>query len=333
MNIRKVHKKTNTLTVLKCQRGQAMTEFVIGAAFVLVPLFLFTSIAGKYADMKYAGVQAARYEAWEYTANYLNTGDVASGFNAISNSNLPVKSITRVQRESQRRFFSDTTIALNSRTDRGGYLASDENPLWAYHDGTRMYDPLVAAPLSSARADNNTPDPTNIITTTIDIFDTVFSAFGSIISALGGNVTFDVMNSEGYATSTVSIPIVRPPTYGYTIDQGSTNTNALQINQTRFINAARQITFEAKAAVLTDSWSSGGTDQTLSQAGGLVPTNLLDVLLNPGGFPLQDIASTLLLSPELSRSNLRFGHMVDLIPAEKVNGGTHSCTDGGYCEQ
>lgn len=45
------------------ERGQAMTEFLISASFVLVPLFLGISLLGKYIDIKHAGIQAARYQA------------------------------------------------------------------------------------------------------------------------------------------------------------------------------------------------------------------------------------------------------------------------------
>lgn len=303
--------------------GQAMTEFVIGAAFVLIPLFIFTSMAGKYADIKYAAVQSARYEAWEYTANYLDKDDQPSGFTHVANSDLPIKSVSRVQAESRRRFFSDTSTTLDSRFDRNGYISSDENPLWKYHDGSSMYNPLSIDTISSTKADGTTPDPTKIVTTTIKIFDTVFGAFGSLIGALGGDAKFDAMNEKGYATSLVSVPVEQVPDYGY--------LNNLSYNRTPFLSNTN-LHFNAKAAVLTDSWSAGGTSHTFSQARGLVPTALLDVLLNPGGFPLQDIVATVLLSPELGRDSLSFGHMIDVIPPEKTDSGTHSCTDGGYCE-
>jgi len=317
----------NCFSLGLCQRrhstGQAMTEFVIGSAFVLIPLFLFTSIAGKYADMKYASVQAARYEAWEYTANYFDKSDQASGFTHVANSNIPQKSALRVQRESRRRFFSDTSTGLSSRFDRNGYVPADRNTLWTYHDGSDMYNSLTLSPLSQSKGDNDTPDPTKVVTTTIKIFDTIFGAFGSLIGALGGNAKFDAMNEKGYATSTVSLPVQPVPNYQY--------LNSLGSNPSPFLSA-NNLDFVAKAAVLTDSWSAGGTTHTFSQARGLVPTSLLDVLLNPGGFPLQTIAASVLLSPELRKGSLNFGHMVDQIPPEKTSSGTHSCTDGGYCE-
>lgn len=61
------------------QRGQALTEFVIGAVLFLIPLFLIIPLLGKYADMKASAIQAARYNAWERTVWYgqsaSSTGD------------------------------------------------------------------------------------------------------------------------------------------------------------------------------------------------------------------------------------------------------------------
>lgn len=61
------------------ERGQALTEFVIGAVLFLIPLFLIIPLLGKYTDMKGSAIQAARYNAWERTVWYgqssSSTGD------------------------------------------------------------------------------------------------------------------------------------------------------------------------------------------------------------------------------------------------------------------
>lgn len=61
------------------QRGQALTEFVIGAVLFLIPLFLIIPLLGKYADIKASAIQAARFNAWERTVWYgqsaSSTGD------------------------------------------------------------------------------------------------------------------------------------------------------------------------------------------------------------------------------------------------------------------
>jgi len=306
-------------------KGQALTEFVIGAAFVMVPLFILISVAGKHSDVKYASVQAARYEAWEFTANYVNLSEQPTGFSAVQSSVLPQKSTLQVQRESRRRFFSDPDLTLSSRFDRQGYQSADANPLWKYHDGSEMYDSSALDTVSRTQGSEGTPDPTKVITGIIRLADTIFSFLASALGAINAGAGFDALNADGYAKSRVSTPIEEPPSYSY-LTQASRGPLFIE---------ERKLTFEAKASVLTDGWSSGGADHTLYQARGLTPTALLDVLLNPGGFPLQDVAAYGLLSPELRRDSLRFGHMEkDTVHPSKLEGGAtdHSCSDGGYCE-
>jgi len=48
----------------RLQRGQAMTEFVIGM-LVAIPLVLGVIYIGKYQDVKYSAIQASRYAAFE----------------------------------------------------------------------------------------------------------------------------------------------------------------------------------------------------------------------------------------------------------------------------
>jgi len=77
----------------------------------------------------------------------------------------------------------------------------------------------------------------------------------------------------------------------------------------------------------------------LFQASGLVPTVLIDYVLEGWGIPLQSIASTVLISPELGPDNLQFGYpihdasVMDQVPVGKLQDDprTLSC-DGGYCE-
>ena len=68
----------------RAQRGQAMTEFTIAATYVLVPLFVFVPLLGKYIDFKHASIQNARYQAWEYTVWYddIDERDILDNFNS-----------------------------------------------------------------------------------------------------------------------------------------------------------------------------------------------------------------------------------------------------------
>ena len=105
------------------QSGQAMTELLICASFILIPLFLIVPTFGKFIDMKHTTIQAARYEAWEYTVWYAEdcSRSVLSalgggpeecpmgGFEA--HDAQPFKSRDETQIESRQRFFGTRTIS------------------------------------------------------------------------------------------------------------------------------------------------------------------------------------------------------------------------------
>ena len=115
------------------QSGQAMTEFSIVAAFVLVPLFLMVPMMGKFLDMKASAIQASRYAAWERTVWHGNS-TWAEG----------EKSDLEIETEIKRRFFSDTAEAALISTDMSEPDA-DIKPMWNDHEGTSMLDTSTAA--------------------------------------------------------------------------------------------------------------------------------------------------------------------------------------------
>jgi hypothetical protein len=312
--------------IKKNQSGQAMTEFVISAAFVLVPLFIIIPILGKYVDMKHTAIQAARYEAWEYTAHYSSTADQSSGFTSIANSLKPVKPVSRVQQEARTRFYSRTERPISTTADTGGLTASEINPLWRYRDGGAMYAATAPDTVSELRQ-TFTPDRTRVfegVTRALGVaLGFISSAMRAITGAIGATpIGFDSINTSGYYKATVSLPVAEPPGYrAFNLN----NTETLFIDQ-------RNLRMVARAGVVTNGWSAGGVAHAQSQARGLVPTALIGAVLN-NPLPLQRIASTALLSPELDPDSLQFGIMnIDAVhPSALEGGGSHSCNGGGYC--
>ncbi len=59
------------MSMKKHSTGQAMTEFVVAATFVLVPMLLIYPLLGKYIDMKHSTVEDLRYIALERTVLYV----------------------------------------------------------------------------------------------------------------------------------------------------------------------------------------------------------------------------------------------------------------------
>ncbi|MCP3671729.1 MAG: hypothetical protein GY814_15125 [Gammaproteobacteria bacterium] len=305
-----------------------MTEFVVAASFTLVPLFIIVPIVGKYIDMRLTAPQAARYVAWEYTAHYVNLDDQPGGFSAIDKSEMPLKPLLTTEREAERRFLSNTSIAISTAVDRSGYNDNDRNPLWTYHNGLPMF---VAGsdPIASGSGSNSTPDKTSIFGGIIGLMGAGLNLISTAFNALGIDAGFDALNPDGNLTIdgrydvTASIPVQPAPSY-ITLNSGDRNPIFLD---------TFNLTMDAKSKLLTETWGAGGSDHTLHQAKGLVPTFLIDQILKDSGIPIQNIASTLLLAPELDSDSLQFGYMTeDVVPvgALEDDGRSVNC-DGGYC--
>ena len=331
-----------------------MVEFLICASFVLIPLFLGISLLAKYIDMKQTTIQAARYEAWEYTTWYANSNEPMTGFNAAKQ---PMKSITRTKDETRRRFFttvSDEQDALNNRTIRDtdadtGWVLADRNRLWTDHEGNVLYTGVDGA---GANVQSSQPTPTipvigDVMNILFDIVDFAFSAIASLMNLLGSSVGFTAINTDGYAKSTVSMAVRSTPDFidvGYM--KGTPNANIGNLNTGNLV-------FSAKAGVLTDGWNAGGVEHTYNQAGGTVPTVLLKELLTlPGLAQVWDVIA--ILAPELRRchpsipalppfgnpdfpddkGSLWLGHIdIDAVHPDRLeDGGTHSCDDAGRCD-
>lgn len=309
------------------QRGQAMTELAIIAAAFLVPLFLLVPLLGKQIDIKHSAIQAARYQAWEYTVWYSGNNERPRGFNAATQ---PVKSTTATRDEAQRRFFSDNTIPINSNEDRLGWQETDSNPLWYTHTGLRLYS-TDDGPTSYFSTNQRTPDVTGVLVTILGILETVFGFMARIAEFLNINAGFTAINSRGYFHTGVDA-VTRPVT-GFLSDEP-------------IYPASNNV---AQAGVMADGWNAGGRAHTEFQTGGIVPSKILGELL--AHEPFQTAMSIIgIFMPEFrpcdptiplypdDAGSLWLGHIdFDTVhpdrlldeDGEKVGG--HSCDDGGIC--
>src|ERR1043166_2467292 len=84
------------------QRGAAMVEFIVGATFVLVPMYLAVQALGKFADVQHTVNSAARYAAWEKTVCF---EDTASKFHDYNGPNQ--KSAAQIRNELMVRVVND----------------------------------------------------------------------------------------------------------------------------------------------------------------------------------------------------------------------------------
>ena len=317
-----------------------MTELAITAAFVLIPLLLLIPLLGKYIDIQHATIEAARYEAWEYTVWYASNNERPTGFTGAQ----PVKGTVQTQREALKRFFTSTDRPIDSVADTGATIGpAERNPLWTDHRG----DPLWAGATGNTTeltSSDDTPDLTGgVMNAVLGAIDTVFSAIGEIFAAVaaafGGssNVSFDVINIEGLAHATVDIPVATPT--------GLIDVRTLQGDTGGDTNVdIGTLRFSAQAAVLTDAWNAGGTAHVQDRTGGIIPTRLLDVLIDsiPGLSTVRAIIGVLI--PEILDCSqgwhpldnnadgwLWLGYVnADAVPSDRLEGldGTVSCPNG-----
>lgn len=111
----------------KKQSGAAMIEFVVGATFFLVPLYLGIQAMGKFADVKYTADAAARYAAWERTVWYEET---SSAFYANNRPNQ--KSDTAIKNEVALRLLNDRNgpLKYKAQDKNGSAFVNGVDPLW-----------------------------------------------------------------------------------------------------------------------------------------------------------------------------------------------------------
>jgi hypothetical protein len=289
------------------QKGQAATEFVIAAAFVLVPLFLTLPLLGKYIDIKHAAIQQARFSAWEYTVWF---GENEYMFDGVeSNQSSGVKKYKQTAQEGFEYFFSDRTAP-----DYGTSSASAEvDPLWKDHRGISLFS---LNDIQTEISEKQTPVPFGVIgellEDLIDIVGTAVAYMGKLISALGPDAEFDMLrNTKGYFTSEVKIPVRSlgqvMPHYGLDGKHSS---------------AAQPLTFSAKAAVQSNNWNAASRKHVTRESKGLVVTSILSPISHPVNKVIGGINSLVdkipLIHVELPGAP-EFGYLKDdLIPYEHL---------------
>ena len=218
------------------QRGQALAEFTIAAAFVLIPLFLMIPLLGKFMDMKATTIQAARYAAWERTAWY-GSSEWAVG----------QKSDAQIQSEVQQRFFSDAPTAPLRSTDQNQTGAVGGKQLWHDHAGTSMLSTYSAG----AGQGGQTPG-------TMDVFLSGVQKIVNVIdSVLGTKFKLDM---KSLYTSTVNL--------------NTANTSAITLATGSGSSGFTAPNFVMSQVLVANGWSANGPDFVKAQTEGLAVLSL-----------------------------------------------------------
>lgn len=268
------------------QSGQALAEFTIAAATVLLPLFLIIPLLGKYMDIKASSVQAARYAAWERTAWFGST-DWAAG----------EKTDLEIQHEVLQRFFSDTATAKiqSSQSSMTGWGGSGPKPLWRDRGGNPM--------LADYDSNVNHASPRSQTPGTMDaVLDPVVTVVNVVDSILGSKFELDM---KSLYTTTISVQTVQTEPIHRIMGGASTSTGAPLFTMTNVLVA--------------NGWSANGSDNVKNQVEGLTPMSIAQRDPIKTVLQIMQIVTTL-FAPELMPDYLKFGGVIqpDIVPDDRI---------------
>ncbi|AGF76834.1 hypothetical protein UWK_00249 [Desulfocapsa sulfexigens DSM 10523] len=299
---------------IQSEQGQAATEFIIASVFLLIPLFLIIPILGKYIDIKHATISQARFEAWEYT--------VWNGPNEyIKNDIKSSQSSGRRQYQDTRSkgmgyFFSDPTSATYGTSQASFQL----NPLWVDHRGDSLF--TSSSIISGAIAEKKTPDGLKgVLDVVLETINFVLKIFGDLLELVHVDGKFDAIYTKGYFTSNVDVKL-------RTLDDILPQYSLGKVNVSKKVST---LEMHAKAAVLTNGWNAGSTENATSESRGLVITALLKPVsdtINGVITGLNNLASDVPGLEIKAPSLPDFGYVEDdLIPYEYLEGNQKELRD------
>ena len=285
---------------LRSQNGQALIEFTIAAAALLVPLFLMLAYVAKYHDMQSATIQAARYAAWERTVYFGGeTWECNYDETTFRAKNKPDgakwacgtawKSDADISNDVGRRFFKGSW--LSSGLDD----AVDERPFWSDLAGTPLLKDYQQGSLAGT-----TPGGPNLIV------DKIYSeGLGTAAQFFSAEklVKLDMANLY---TSTVTFT----PTNTWAVTQAFKNSNPL---------------FDLKEnnVLVANGWSANGKNFVAAQIQPYTPTNIVNnSMFDTGWSAFTTLASKVF--PEFD--NFKFTASLkpdnaDKVPPDRLSGG------------
>jgi len=230
----------------RSQGGQAIAEFIVAAAFFLVPLFLAIAALGKFTDVQHVTDMAARYGAWERTVWYEQSGN---GFDTANAPNQ--KNAAAIKGEIAARLFSDRSRATTviRGTDRASTtLVNGIDPMWHDARGAAYLAEYQDFDAASSRA---TPER--------DIAGAIVSAAAAVqVRGLAGFMP--PLPTDTLAISTVSLTDLAADSGVY----GRLWNNTP--------GAWEGLDFSATGAILSNTWGANGKGATHAMVARAVPT-------------------------------------------------------------
>jgi len=243
--------------------GQAATEFVIAAVFLLVPLFIIIPIVGSYIDIKHAAIGQARYEAWEYTVWFGPDENIMSGVD--DNMSTGVKTYEKTRQEGLHYMLSN--FWNDSYVNDTSYI--QPNLAWTDHHGQSLFyddgeDLGRTGDISEGRALEKSVLGA-LINGSMEAWSFVAKGFGTLLKGLNVKAKFDAIDTAGYFKSEVN----------YRVNSLDDILPVQTVANIPSPAAPKPLTFSAKAAVQTNNWNAAGREHAAQESRGLILTALL----------------------------------------------------------
>lgn len=225
--------------------GQALTEFLVGALFLLVPLFLAIAALGKFSDVQHTADMAARYTAWERTVWY---PDANNDFDAINEPNH--KSADAIRNEARVRLLNDrsrhTSIILADDRNAAGFV-NGTDPMWQDNAGTRYlqsWDQVATGIAKEVPANDVSATPI---------------------------ATLQAIGVRGLTGFTPPLPLDTLAVSSVTLgDVGKTSASYKRLWPGT--PAWNGLSFGATGAILSNTWAANGSGSTRQMVARAVPT-------------------------------------------------------------
>jgi Flp pilus assembly protein TadG len=232
------------------QRGAAMVEFIVGAVFVLVPMYLGVQALGKFADVQHTANAAARYAAWEKTVWFEDTTSRFQTHNAPNQ-----KSAAQIRDEIMVRVVNDKRAGLKyADADKSATTFTNGiDPMWQDAAGV---DYLKDAPNLKLASSWESPSK-----------DLLGGAI-SLLNAIPLPASFVGTVAPPVPTNTLAVSTFKLDKIG----ENSGSYKRLWSKAQGLPDDWLGLDFEGRSAILSNSWvanASGGTHEMVSDS---VPT-------------------------------------------------------------
>ncbi len=180
------------------EHGQSLTEFVVLAAFAIIPLFFLAIYTGKWSFTQLRSIEAARYVAWERIV-WRKSPPPGREWSAIKND-------SELRNEAAIRFFGPNGIGLASINSGN---SNTVNPILTRHDGQPLLRNL--ADISISTHEENIADGVSM------------KFLGTLMK-----ISKIPLQMTGPTVANISVPVRGLPSYVYL--PGSTFSDSMRFN-------------------------------------------------------------------------------------------------------